>query len=182
MLENCKSIGNWENIRTETPDTPIDGFLNRMLIQGKRVSQIIAYIWLYIDSNDEDKRNTAQELDRYFKQGGASLEDLLCAKPESSEFKFLQKVFGQDQLKEAIFDEAERAYYDFYVTVNEFRSAIEDPEVGEKVFKVRMPYPPRPQISDENGLLTRRELEAWIESPSNKGFPSENPFIPTTCS
>jgi hypothetical protein len=158
----------------------------RYQLQSKRISQIIAYIWLHLNQGDPHLE-TAQELDRYFKntnigEQSYKLRDLLFASPDSDPFKLMQKVFeGSDiQLTEALFDEA-TDNYKIQVDVSKFRTQLNDPVPGDNKWTAVMGYPPRPFISDY-GQLTNQELEHWISNNDESKYVSDNPFIPLCCS
>lgn len=68
-------------------------YFEKLLTQGKKLSQIVTYIWL-----NEDYQ-TAQKLDGYFKRGSdQELKKLLCADdPETEEYQLLLKVFKNEK-------------------------------------------------------------------------------------
>lgn len=169
-------------------------FSQRYLRQSKRISQIIAYIWRYLE---EDK--TAKELDRYFKNTRIGnkkykLKDLLFANPNSEDleekerFKLMQKVFSNTSspLIEPLFNEQEKEIYEIgEIDLDRHRTELKDPNPGSEKWIAVMAYPPRPLISD-NGQLSAEELEKWIADDSNDislgKRTAPNPFIPLCCS
>jgi len=95
--------------------------LRRIYQQGKQLSQIISYIWRWIDADDNLKKQVAKKLNNYFanpteeiNEPGGKLKKLLGAHPEDSseEANLLKAVFFEDnsddkQLLFPIFNEFE---------------------------------------------------------------------------
>lgn len=162
--------------------------------QSKRISQLIAFVWLKLEHS-----KTAKELDKYFKNSKVGdkdykLKDLLYADPNSEDleeqerFKLMQEVFKNTSspLEKPLFDKAdERDEYEFTIDIEQFRTELIDPRIGEEKYVAVMAYPPRPPIAD-NGQLTAKELEDWINDDSTDvssgKVAAPNPFIPLCCS
>lgn len=169
----------------EANDYPYD-FSPRYREQSKRISQMIAFVWRYLgDDKDTEKAETATELDRYFKNTEYKLKDLLFAEKDSEPFMLMARVFETSPLKEPLFSKKEAEIFEITVDIEQFRTELIDPEIGETRYKAVMAYPPRPLISD-NGQLTNEELEKWIKADSERVVSGEvtapNPFIPLCCS
>ncbi len=164
--------------------------LHGILQQGKKISQIIAYIWLNQDEN-------AQKLDEYFKGGNKErvLSKLLFAdNPETDEYKLLLEIFEEKYLP--IFSKADQEFIKFRVATNTFEGSFNDPGPSDNgLFIVTIPYPPCPNIYDDIGtddktkvekftIIKRSELKEWLaESPNKPPYSYEkNPFIPATSS
>lgn len=169
-------------------EVPFDGYVKRLMEQSKKISQVIAYIWL----NENDP--TAAALDQYFK-APAKLDDLLFAQPGSKEYDLLKPVFRGKENALPIFDLSERPYYTLKVIFDQFEGSISDASLeSEEVLTMWIPYPPRPQIVDDSHLpqgqlataapLKTSELQDWINQPSDQPpyYYETNPYIPTTCS
>ncbi|MDZ7969789.1 MAG: hypothetical protein RM368_33410 [Nostoc sp. DedSLP03] len=175
------------------PETINAKFVKQLLKQGKKISQIISYIWL-----NEDPE-TAKKLDGYFKRADQDeLKELLFAKnPETDEYKSLLKVFKQNNYL-PIFDEEDKQFIEFKVVTDQFEGNISDPGPSDNgILTVTIPYPPRPEIFDDfdeqsnteipsNGVtvIKQSELKEWlIQAPNDPPFFYENnPYIPSTCS
>lgn len=167
--------------------------ITALLVKGKKISQIIAYIW----ANDNE---TSQQLDKYFKVPASStnpLSSLLFAQEGDLQYKLLEEVFKEHPDALPIFDKSETKLYNFQVTYNRFEGVLTDPTPGEDTaITMIIPYPPRPQIYDDlvlppppvdplakNAPLKASELKAWLEEDPNipPYYYQENPYIPTTC-
>lgn len=166
-------------------------YILKILSQGKKISQIIAYIWL-----DQD-HEVAQKLDGYFKRGdNQELKDLLFAhNPETNEYKLLRNVFQEKHLP--IFHIDDEPFLQFKIVTNKFEGELSDPEPSDdSILTLTIPYPPRPKISDdfnESGspkpideytTIKKSELKEWLnQNPEEKPFFYENnPYIPTSSS
>lgn len=160
-------------------------YYKKILAQGKKLSQLICYIWLNKDPE------TARELDQYFKGvHNKDLNELLFAEdPEKYEYKLLLKVF-KDQQYLPIFNSQDKEFFKFEVRVDKFEGSISDPGPSEeKILTLSIPYPPRPQIVDDCDPLAGaapikiHELQEWLDQAPNEPpyFPENNPYIPPTC-
>lgn len=167
-----------ENIAPEQPSST-----RQILIQGKKLSRIICFIW----SNEDPE--TAGKLDLIFKSG--KLKKLLFAHSgsPSDEYNLLLKIFKPEDLP--IFDIADLDSIDFQVETNTFQGgSINDPSVLSPVPKIIIPYPPCPTIVDDTQVamsgyapIKKSELKDWMQqSPNALPFYPSNPYIPTTCS
>ncbi len=170
---------------------PVISNPQRYLEQSKRISQIVAWIWLHLKESDVHY-NTAKTLDRYFKNTKIGdtdykLKDLLFAQKGSELFKLMQEIFKDNPspLEEPIFSEEEREVYNIGVVVDRYRTELIDPYIGEQKYTAIMAYPPRPLISDY-GQLSEGELWNWVHDNSSDTRPDKrtapNPFIPLCCS
>lgn len=163
-----------------------------ILIQGKKISQIICYIW--------NEGEGAEILDKYFRGEDESknLSDLLYASKEkqSSEYELLAKVFSKNLDAIPIFKDEEgtpRVMFD--VSVEKFEGSLNDPRPSQnKTLFMTIPYPPRPQTVETGtkgyAPIKKEELENWVADqiyhPTNekrkiKYFPS-NPYLPASTS
>ncbi len=173
------------------------GFFQKLLSQGKKISQIVSYIWL-----NED-RETAEKLHEYFKSGKHEvLEKLLFAnKVErndqgelTDEYKLLLKIFKAEHLP--IFDPEDKGFFLFRVTIDKFEGSISDPSPsdigsnGSRLLVLTIPYPVPPAIlndldcSDETpqtgfALIKKSELITWLGQDPNVPpyFNDNNPYI-----
>jgi hypothetical protein len=171
----------------ESPSINVQYF-KKLLKQAKKISHVISYIWL-----NED-RETAQELDGYFKRGDdEELKKLLFAKdPPANEYKLLLKVFKHDQYL-PIFGEDDREFIKFRVVTDRFEGNISEPGPSDNnILTVTIPYPPRPEITDDTGIteshgytvIKKSELREWLsQSPHDKPYFNEkNCYIPPSSS
>lgn len=172
-----------EELKSRSVDTGDTGVIETLLTQGKKISHIISYIWLNKDPE------TAQKLDGYFKRGDdETLKKLLFAdQPETKEYKLLLKVFKEEHLP--IFRQNDKKYLNFRVATDKFEGNLGDPGPSDKaVLTVTIPYPPRPQISDDHniisGAIQKSELEEWLNQAPNKSpyIYEKNPYIPASSS
>lgn len=176
--------------------------LRRIYQQGKQLSQIVSYIWRWIDSDDLQKKQIAKKLNDYFanpteeiKEPGGRLKELLGAHPEdcSEEAKLLKAVFFEDnssnnrQLLFPIFNEFELGDehlglgYLFEVDFTSFKGTISDGDKNlPQLLELKIPYPPRPQLGE--ATVTLNELEKWIENRTPDQYFPENSYIPATSS
>lgn len=179
-------------------------FLTRLYQQGKQISQITAYIWRWIDEDQEpEKQANAMALKEFFEEPavgmpsvGAKLKQLFKADPtkdedQSPEANLLRAVFmneGQDNTRYIfpIFDQFElgledrKLGYMFQITVNAFTGRIEDAEINApELLKMVIPYPPRPPLGDVT--VNKETLEAWIDNRNETEFFAANHYIPTSC-
>jgi hypothetical protein len=164
----------------------------RLFQQGKLISQIIAYIWLWADSSEsEDKQQNAQKLAQYFKkptenaETGGNLKKLFAAVPNaqgSEEDKLLYAVFPDFGSGEfPIFSDKERDFFCFDINVNDFQGTIDDANLNHgKLMTLSTPFPPCPKFS--NATVTQDELKAWINDRDSQKVISDNPYIPTCTS
>lgn len=177
-------------------------FLQRIYQQAKQVSQIIAYIWRWIDDSDLHKRNCAEFLNYYFskpteKDGeiGGNLKKLLAADPRENSFQpsyevwLLREVFpdyndNQDLLfpifnKFELGEENEGFGYILNVDINSFQGNLSDTTINHpSLFVHSIPYPPRPELGP--ATVTKDELEEWIKNRISDQYYAENTYIPTT--
>lgn len=166
-------------------------YFEELLEQGKKISQIIAYIWL----NKDPK--TAQKLDGYFKRGDdGELKKLLFADdPETNEYKLLLKVFSKEYLP--IFMKDSKDFIKFRVITNTFEGSLSDPGPSDNgILSITIPYPPRPEIHDDVNdegeeiieekytAIKESELQEWLDKDPDKPpyFYENNPYIPATSS
>lgn len=162
-------------------------YFDKLLTQGKKLSQIVAYIWLNEDCQ------TAQKLDGYFKRGNdEELKKLLCAEdPKTEEYQLLFKVF-KDAKHLPIYDRDDLNYLKFRVIVDKFEGNISDPSPSDNgMLTVTIPYPPRPEILDDTLVLEQKvapikksELKEWLDQAPDRQpyFYENNPYIPATSS
>jgi hypothetical protein len=184
-------------------------FLLRLYQQAKQISQIIAYIWRWVDDTGTEEGNVANELKTYFEQpilldkcqpNARHLKSLFRANPRKGDPQFphpaylLKKVFEQEGLNNKeyifpIFDDLERGDdgehpelgYSFEVTFSSFVGEILDADNNNpQLFTMIIPFPPRPQIG--NATLSEETLDDWIKNREEDEYFSKNPYIPTTCS
>lgn len=180
-------------------------YLRRVYQQAKQVSQIIAYIWRWIDDDKSPKQESAKKLKEYFVQptpledagmrNGQNLEKLLGAdilkdSPiQSDEVKLLREVFPDYQSNKnfisPIFDDFELGNevpglgYELSVDINSYQGNLSDTDINHPyLFIHSIPYPPRPELSE--ATVTRNELEVWIENRVPDKYYADNPYIPTT--
>ncbi|MDJ0533205.1 MAG: hypothetical protein QNJ70_12040 [Xenococcaceae cyanobacterium MO_207.B15] len=185
LFVNTKN--SWGQLQISQSDSA--AYLKKVLAQTKKISQIIAYIWL----NDNE---TSSDLEYYFKRPKL-LGKLLLAQPDDPQYKLLQEVFKKHPDSLPIFDQSEKGFYTFKVIFNQFEGYLSDPDIGEEAALITMniPYPPRPQIYDDlscdpppplanNDPLKASELKNWLEQNPNEPpfFDEDNPYIPSTCS
>lgn len=157
-------------------------YLKQILIQGKKMSQIICYIWLNRDTE------TARELDGYFKRGNdEELKKLLFAdKPETDEYKLLLNVFQPEYLP--IFHADDRNFFNFRVAIDKYEGSINDPGASDEgVLTVTIPYPLPPQLSEDETIsatIYKSELEEWLNQAPDEYpyFYENNPYIPASSS
>lgn len=193
MIGTTEWISRVENSLKETTsnsENTNNTYVTQILRQGKRISQLISYIWLNQDTE------TAAILDKYFKRGDEGLKELLFAEdPESKEYKLLLAVFGERYFP--IFSKQDKKFINFRVATNTFEGSINDPGAGEhRALTVTIPYPPCPNIFDDISegskeipverftVIKKSELKGWVESSPEKEpyFFKDNPYIPaTTC-
>lgn len=160
----------------------------RLFRQGKLISQIISYIWLWADSGDP----YAIELADYFKHPteegqeiGGKLKKLFAATPNaegSQEEKALHAVFPNTYHGEfPIFSQEELDFYCFNIDVNNFQGTIDDANLNSpQLMTLFTPFPPCPKFS--NATVMPRELEDWINNRNPMEVISNNPYIPTCTS
>ncbi|MBD2629265.1 hypothetical protein [Trichormus variabilis] len=166
--------------------------VKELLQMSKKLSQVIAYIWL--NQNSE----IAKELSKYFTDTHIDDDNhdkiyYLLFAHESGEreyqkaYELLSEAFGDREGFLPIFNPSYREYWGTKVIYNAFEGCILDVDRNDKQTLVcHIPYPPRPIISDsecdKTTPLTRGELAAWIKQPFNiPPYCSPNPYIPTTC-
>lgn len=167
-------------------------FYLKLLKQGKKISQIVSYIWL-----NEDPE-TAQKLDGYFKRGDdEELKKLLFAEdPETEEYKILLKIFQKEHLP--IFSQDDKEFVKFRVETNTFEGRLSDPGPSDNgILSITIPYPPRPELSDDydeannkilplNGFaaIKQSELKEWLDQEPDQApyFYENNPYIPASSS
>lgn len=171
-------------------------FFERLLIQGKKISQLVAWMW----SNEDPK--AAQELDKYFKSGkNEMLKRLLFANESEGgpEYNLLLKVFQAEYLP--IFEKEDEDFFIFRVAIDKFEGNISDPgpsdigSGGNRILVFTIPYPVRPPIFDDTNsdspdsptgftVIKKSELKEWLEQrPDEKPyFYENNPYIPTSSS
>ncbi len=178
-------------------------YLRRIYQQAKQVSQIIAYIWRWIDADGNPKQEIATQLKEYFvrpteenQNVGENLEKLFAANPKQNnleenadEAKLLREVFpnyNEDQnLIFPIFNELERGEevsglgYLLNIDINSYQGNLSDTSINHPyLFIHTIPFPPRPQLS--KATVTPDELEDWIENNIPGKYYADNPYIPTT--
>ncbi|MEH1843169.1 MAG: hypothetical protein V7L20_31650 [Nostoc sp.] len=185
MIGTKQWISNCQKLISDEKDNRNHRYFQTILIKGKKISQIISYIWL---NQDEE---AAKKLDGYFKRGkDEELKKLLFANdPETDEYKLLIKVFKEERFL-PIFDEDDKQYFKFRVTVDKFEGNLSDPGPSdEEVLTMTIPYPPRPNIFDDSSQnkvtpLDKSQLQEWLDqNPEEKPyFYEDNPYIPTTTS
>lgn len=179
-------------------------YLRRFYQQAKQLSQIIAYIWRWIDVDGNPKQKIAQNLKEYFirptednQDIGGNLEKLLAAnpredKPEKNvdEAKLLREVFPNYKDKYLIFpilSELERGEdgsglgYSLHVDINSYQGNLSDTSINHPyLFIHSIPFPPRPPLGQ--ATVTLDELESWVENSVPDQYYADNPYIPTTSS
>ena len=166
-----------EDASLEDPNKPLK-------IQGKKLSQIIAFIW----ANEDPE--TAEKLDQIFRDGKEKLKKLLFANAEepSDEYNLLLKIFHPEDLP--IFKSGAKEFIDFNIVFNQFQGKIDDPLPNSSITPITIPYPPSPTILDDTNAtmagyapIKKSELKDWLnQSPNVKPFASKNPYIPSTSS
>ena len=182
-----------EYIKSEIIDPPS---FPRLFKQGKFVSRIIAFIWLWIDEKDqssESYKEAAEVLRECFISPNSncnsekSLLALFSAKPNSggkdgSIEKALAMVFPNDKpSKFPIFNEKEQAYYEFVMDTNNFQGVIEDANANHpKSMILTTPFPPRPELGE--ATVSKDELKTWIDDKNECNPIADNPYIPTCTS
>ena len=180
-------------------------FLKRLYQQSKQLSQIIAYIWRWVDADETPRREIANQLKEYFVHPtesnhdvGGNLKKLLAANPKEDkpernrkEAQLLREVFpdynSNKNLIFPMFDEFELGDehpglgYLFTIDINSFHGKLDDPtKNAPEVLKFVIPYPPRPVLGE--ATVTASELESWIENKQEYKYFADNPYIPATCS
>ncbi|PHM06218.1 hypothetical protein [Nostoc sp. 'Peltigera malacea cyanobiont' DB3992] len=178
-------------------------YLRRIYQQAKQVSQIIAYIWRWIDDATNPKQEIAKQLKKYFAHPtkentnvGGNLENLFAANPRednleqnADEANLLREVFpnyNEDQnLIFPIFNKFERGEevsglgYLLTVDINSYQGNLSDTSINHPyLFIHTIPFPPRPQLSD--ATVTPDELKDWIENKIPGKYYADNLYIPTT--
>ena len=176
--------------------------LPRLFQQGKQISQIISYIWLWGgDSNpnkDDPNFHNAKELKEYFAHPHGTpeyphrtLNALFSAIPNpdgNREDQLLYAVFPYpDPTKYPrgyffpIYNEGERKHYLFDIDTNKFQGTIEDAnENTPELMRILTPFPPCPKFSAVT--VTTDELKVWIENRDPQTAIANNPYIPTCTS
>ena len=177
----------------------------RIYQQGKQVSQIIAYIWRWVDDTsleNKKKQEVANELQKYFKnpteniqEPGGRLKRLLGAHPNDSshEGNLLYHVFlenaGMDNegyifpmfSKLELGKDGSGLGYSINVDINSYQGNLSDTSINHPYqFVHTIPYPPRPHLS--KATVTLDELESWVENRVPEQYYADNPYIPTTSS
>jgi len=162
-------------------------FYEDLLRQGKKLSQLICYIWYYGDPKrcKGEEYDTAYELDKYFREvEGKKLSDLLFAQPDNEEYSLLKEVFSKqiEKLSEKdilpIFNTKDAQHIRFRVSAEKFEGHLDDPlPTEDKILVMNIPYPPRPEIviDDYVGYAPIREGEMtnWIENRTYNGIISK---------
>ena len=184
-------------------------YLRRLYQQAKQLSQIVAYIWRWADTDETPQKDVANKLKEYFtnptednQKPGGKLKELLRADPRKTENlneedKLLKSVFladeesndskVKDNLIFPMFDKFELGEefpelgYLFQVNLNSFHGTLDDPtKNAPELMKFNIPYPPCPKIG--NATVTLDELEDWIANRETNEYFAQNPYIPTSCS
>jgi hypothetical protein len=180
----------------------------RIFQQSKELSQIVAFIWLWADKDDNGDEERIQKIkaakflkvafEHPYDQGNTDMNPLqsrlwrlLTAVPKkdgSDEEQALFWVFPNhvelclhDEYIFPIFERADERYYTVTVNTDKFHGVITDPTTNTNYSKCGwiLPYPPRPQLGELT--VTEIELNAWVENNSPEKYFSENPYIPSTC-
>jgi flavodoxin len=179
--------------------------IRRICQQGRQVSQIIAYIWRWVDDErpeNKHKQEVANELQKYFKkptennqEPGGRLKKLLGAHPEDSshEGNLLYDVFFENYSIDnegyifPIFNKLELGEdgsglgYFLNIDINSYHGSLSDTSINHPYkFIHTIPYPARPQLS--KATVTPDELEDWIKNRIPNKYYADNPYIPTTSS
>lgn len=129
LFENFDNFVNSDEVTRslDSPTSPSVDFLKRILTQSKQISQIIAYIWRWIDEDFNqfsEQVDTAKSLKHYFVNPsetngdipGGNLKKLFRADPkqwlsssdrenlpDKKEAKLLVNVFGEERIQNGIF-------------------------------------------------------------------------------
>lgn len=168
-------------------ENPCSVTVNQRLIQGKKLSKLICFIW----ANEDPE--TAGKLDLIFKtadpQSGKLKKLLFANSSEESkdEYNLLLKIFKPEDLP--IFKEDENEKIVFVVITNAFQGSIQDASVLNPLTQIVIPYPPCPTVFDDSNAamsgyapIKKSELKDWLkQSPNDGDFYPNNPYIPTTC-
>jgi hypothetical protein len=155
--------------------------VNELLRMSKKLSQVIAYIWLHKNSQ------IAVALSKYFTDPHKKVDDLLFAQEGEEAYWLLLAAFGDQKDFLPIFKPSYKKYWGTKVIYDAFEGYISDIQRDKGNYLIcHIPYPPRPIISDDESdktaPLSQKDLQEWILSPSNESpYCSPNPYIPTTC-
>lgn len=174
--------------------------LIRLYQQSKQISQIVSYIWRWVDGPSAEKAAHARALSTYFThpterggEQGSRLKKLFGAAPKADgnvEERLLHAVFAPvDDASQVfpIFSEFELGNVDptlgylLEIDLNSFQGMMKDPtkNMPDRLPYV-IPYPPRPQLGE--GALTTGDLDTWISDRTPNKFFADNVYIPTSCS
>ncbi len=193
-----------KSIKLKLPNkklSPHVEWLRRAYQQGKQISQIIAYIWRWVDEESaeyKENKTIANQLKKYFahptedsKYPMQNLKKLFAAdarQPNSSpEAMLLSCVFNpiSEEMIFPIFDEFELGEeypelgYLFHIDVNSFQGNLADATINEpQLLKWEIPYPPRPNLGEVT--VTLSELDEWINNKAPNQYVPENPYIPSS--
>lgn len=187
-------------------------FTHRICKQAKLISQIITFIWLWVDykkenSNQEDmeKVNAAKELKKIFdqpykKEGETSrLMKLLNTDPffetsfEPENYQYYKRLLNLvfDNYKDKEEGELKRIFPIFNNEEKSFYNIYVDVErfhgqvsdpTANDPRKMAFSIPYPPRPALGEATLTREDLQIWLEDTGQKNYVAENPYIPTTCS
>lgn len=177
--------------------------------QSKQISQLIAFIWLWVDENGDGdnekslKIKAAKDLksafDHPYKEGNTTLDpdssllwDLLTATPNKNGnnlekalywvFPNFEELRLNHQYIFPIFKPEDKKYFTLQVSINTFNGISTDPTANNNNSKFGwiIPNPPRPQLGELT--VTKPQLQEWVTYYETDQYFSENPYIPTsTC-
>ncbi|WP_375504872.1 hypothetical protein [uncultured Nostoc sp.] len=198
----------YQNLEDAFLDAAPTFYIKRLYQQAKQISQIIAYIWRWADTDETPQKEVANKLKKYFTNPTEDtqhlddrLKKLLGANPRkidnlSEEDKLLKAVFFKDNELDPPFNnllfpmfnkfelgesEDQHLGYLFWVNINSFQGSIDDPtKNAPELLKFSIPYPPCPKIGEVT--VTSDELESWIANREENEYFAKNPYIPTSCS
>lgn len=175
--------------------------LRRSYQQGKQISQIVSYIWRWVEEESaeyKEEQKIAKQLKEYFtnptqdikypmgnlkklfaadaRQPDTSLEAMLLAnvfKPMDNKMVF--PIFNEFELGE----EYPELGYLFEIDVNSFQGNLADATVNDlQLLRWVLPYPPRPHIGE--ATVTLSELDNWINNTDGNQYIPPNPYIPSS--
>lgn len=183
----------------------------QIISRAKILSQILAYLWLYLDPHGKSERTLEEKEKEAFLEkvvgwflkpvvprGISDFERLMIAKPEDTNDygRFLSLVYPKEVRDK--WNEEQKAFYTFPIfdpddILNQRFSFELDPGVFDGYFtdpdeysphsmKVVLAFPPRPQLSKMT--VTTDDLKDWLENykTDSDNFLPPNPYIPTCCS
>ena len=174
---------------------PIDDFYAMNIRITRTISKIVAFIWYYIDTDDNEKAPLCKMAKEWFlhpTQKDDEMDDLTCLEKlmyaeyndETCYGDFLRNVFPYFEpsgssssgslLEIPIISEPAKGGFLFVTKLDTFYGYLTDPEPNEPgLFKLVIAFPPRPALGA--ATVTKEDLLKWIKT--DETVPS-NPYIP----